>query len=151
MKKFQFSLETVLRYKQQILDSRQNEYAAAMARVREQEAELARRIQAHRDLNREFRQAEAEGITIADAMGYETGLRVLEARIAEAEARLEALRAEAEECRARLIAARQDTASLEKLREHKLEGYNKLLRKQDEQFIDELVSTQRVMSAGQEG
>ena len=40
MKKFQFSLETVLRYKEQVLESLQNEYAAAAQRVREQEALL---------------------------------------------------------------------------------------------------------------
>ena len=37
MQKFRFSLNTVLAYKQQIEDSLQSEYSAALARVREQE------------------------------------------------------------------------------------------------------------------
>lgn len=148
MKKFQFSLDTVLRYKQQILDSCQNQYAAAMERVRRQEQRLRQAEQDYRDWNREFRQEETKGISIADAMKYENGLRVLEARIQQEEARLAQLQAEAEEKRRQLIAARQDTASLEKLRDHKLELYQKVVQKQDEQFIDELVSTNRVM-AGQ--
>ena len=135
MKKFQFSLETVLRYKEQVLESLQNEYAAAAQRVREQEALLRQTEGRYRDLNQEFRTAAEEGITIADAMGYETGLRVLEKEI------------QAQEKRLKMVAARQETASLEKLRDHKLEDYQKMVQKQEEQFIDELVSTTRVMAS----
>ena len=37
MKKFRFSLDTVLSYKQQIQDSLQSEHAESLARVRRQE------------------------------------------------------------------------------------------------------------------
>lgn len=147
MKKFQFSLETVLRYKEQVLESLQNEYAAAAQRVREQEALLRQTEGRYRDLNLEFRAAETEGITIADALGYETGLRVLEKEIQAQEKRLRQLQEEAEEKRLKMVAARQETASLEKLRDHKLEDYQKMVQKQEEQFIDELVSTTRVMAS----
>ena len=40
MKKFQFSLDTVLDYKQQVLDSRQGEYGIAAAAVHVQERVL---------------------------------------------------------------------------------------------------------------
>ena len=40
MQKFRFSLNTVLAYKQQIEDSLQSEYSAALSRVREQEETL---------------------------------------------------------------------------------------------------------------
>ena len=63
MKKFQFSLDTVLRYKQQVLDGLQNEYAAAALRVQQQEERLRQAEASYRDLNREFRAAAAEGIT----------------------------------------------------------------------------------------
>ena len=147
MKKFQFSLETGLRYKEQVLESLQNEYAAAAQRVREQEALLRQTEGRYRDLNQEFRTAAEEGITIADAMGYETGLRVLEKETQAQEKRLRQLQEEAEEKRLKMVAARQETASLEKLRDHKLEDYQKMVQKQEEQFIDELVSTTRVMAS----
>ena len=41
------------------------------------------------------------------------------------------------------MAARQDTATIEKLKEKKLEDYRKSVQKSEEQFIDELVSAQR--------
>lgn len=147
MKKFQFSLDTVLRYKQQVLDGLQNEYAAAALRVQQQEERLRQAEASYRDQNREFRAAAAEGITIADAMSYESGLRVLEKQIQTEEETLRRLQAEAEEKRLKMVAARQETASLEKLRDHKLEDYQKQVQKQEEQFIDELVSTKRVMAA----
>ena len=147
MKKFQFNLDTVLRYKQQVLDNMQNEYAAALARVREQEGILAALEGRYRDLNAGFREAEAAGITVADAMGYEMGLRVLEGEIQRAEVKLEQLRQEAEERRLRLVAARQDAAALEKLREHQWDDYQKAVQKQEEQFIDELVSNTRAAAS----
>ena len=49
-----------------------------------------------------------------------------------------------EQIRQQVVAARQETASLEKLREQKLDGYRKAVQKQEEQFIDELVSASRV-------
>ena len=147
MKKFQFNLDTVLRYKQQVLDNMQNEYAAALARVRDQEGILAALEGRYRDLNAGFREAEAAGITVADAMGYEMGLRVLEGEIQRAEAKLEQMRQEAEERRLRLVAARQDAAALEKLREHQRDDYQKAVQKQEEQFIDELVSNTRAAAS----
>ena len=147
MKKFQFNQDTVLRYKQQVLDNMQNEYAAALARVREQEGILAALEGRYRDLNAGFREAETAGITVADAMGYEMGLRVLEGEIQRAEAKLEQMRQEAEERRLRLVAARQDAAALEKLREHQWDDYQKAVQKQEEQFIDELVSNTRAAAS----
>ena len=41
MKKFKFSLDTVLSYKQQVLEALQGEHALALAAVREQEGLLA--------------------------------------------------------------------------------------------------------------
>lgn len=146
MKKFQFSLENVLNYKNQVLEEIQNEYASAVQQVRQQEQRLAELEERYRALNREFRQAESGGITVAEAMGYESGLRVLEHTIRQAEERLQQLRNAAEQVRQRLVAARQDSMSLEKLRERKLEDYQKEMQKQEERLIDELVSNARAVA-----
>ena len=148
MKRFQFGLDTVLQYKRQVLDGAQNEYAEAIQRVRQQERRLREAEARHRSLNQQCRRAEAEGITSADAMGYEMGLRMLEGEIQREESRLHQLQTEAEERRKRMIAARQDTSSLEKLREKKLESYEKELQRQEELRIDELVANTRAVEAG---
>lgn len=147
MKKFRFSLETVLDYKQQVLDALQAEHGAILAQVRVQE-ELLERLEAnYYELNQEFTQRKMEGISILDAMQYEQYLRAMEREIQEAVLELEKLRQEEEAKRAQVVAAKQDTSSLEKLREKKLDLYNKAVQKSEEAMIDEFVSTTRVMAA----
>ena len=147
MKKFRFSLETVLDYKQQVLDALQAEHGAILAQVRAQE-ELLERLEAnYYELNQEFTQRKMEGISILDAMQYEQYLRAMEREIQEAVLELEKLRQEEEAKRAQVVAAKQDTSSLEKLREKKLDLYNKAVQKSEEAMIDEFVSTTRVMAA----
>ena len=147
MKKFQFGLSGVLRYKQQVLDNLQNEHAQAVQLVHAQERALRRTETRHAGLNAEFRARAAEGMTAADALGLETGLRVLERQMQAEEERLRQLREKAEEKRRQMVAAHQDTASLEKIRERQWEEYQKSARKQEEQLIDELVSNARAAKA----
>ena len=146
MKKFKFSLETVLSYKNQVLDSIRNEYAALQAQVREQEAVLEAVWEHYRAYNGEFRTRKAEGITIIDALTYENGLRVLERDIQRETERLEELREKAEKKREEMVEAKKETASLEKLKEKKLGAYEKAIQRSEEQFIEEFVSSTRATS-----
>ena len=147
MKKFRFSLETVLDYKQQVLESLQTEHGAILARVRAQEKTLERLEEDYRQLDLEFSRRKLEGLTILDAMQYEQYLRAAEREIQRAVERLEELRRLEEAKRAEVVAAKQDTSSLEKLREKKLELYNKAVQKSEEALIEEFVTTARVMAA----
>lgn len=143
MKKFQFSLDHVLDYKQQVLEGVQNEHAILMQRVRSQEALLEELRQRYQDCNREFREAEATGITVAEAMRLESGLRFWENEIVKNEKILAQYQKEAEEKRKQVVAARQDTASLEKLKDKKHLAYQQEVQKGEEQFIEELVAARR--------
>lgn len=147
MKKFQFSLGTVLDYKQQVLTSLQSEHGAILLRVRRQEEVLEQTEQAHRQLNEEFTQRRAEGITVKDAIMLESGLRVLERDIDRETKKLQELRRQEEKKRDEVIEAKKETSSLEMLRDKKLEQYRKEEAKQDELFIEEVVATARVMAA----
>jgi flagellar FliJ protein len=57
--------------------------------------------------------------------------------------RLEELRCQEERKRAEVVEAKKETASLEKLREKKLDLYNKEAAKAEERFLEEFVSTTR--------
>ena len=139
MKKFQFSLDSVLSYKQQVLDALKGEHAEIIAQVRAQEDVLEAAWQEYRDCNTEYSQRKAEGMTITDALVYQNGLRVLERNIQRETDKLEELRKKAEKKRQEVVDAKVDTSSIEKLREHKLEDYNKAVRKDEEKLIDEFV------------
>ena len=143
MKKFKFSLDSVLSYKQQVLDALKGEHAAILAQVREQEEVLEAAWQSYRDCDEEYRQRKTEGMTITDAMVYQNGLRVLERDIQRETEKLEALRKKEEKKRQEVVDAKIDTSSIEKLKEHKLEDYRKAEQKAEEVLIDEFVSSAR--------
>ena len=81
MKKFKFSLDTVLSYKQQVLEALQGEHALALAAVRAQEELLEDLWQGYRDYNAEYRQRAEEGLPLTEALMYQNGLRAAEQEI----------------------------------------------------------------------
>ena len=147
MKKFQFSLDTVLSYKQQIQDSLQSEHAESLARVRRQEKLLDELLAKYRAYCAEYRERCEAGLPITDVLVYQSGLRAMEREIEKASAHLEELRRQEEKKRMEFIEAKRETASIEKLREKKLQDYQKALDKSNELFIEEFVSTGRVRDA----
>ncbi len=147
MKKFRFSLETVLDYKQQALDALMGEHGAILAQVRAQEAVVEGLEEEHRLVDEDFSQQKLEGITVLDALNFEQYLRALEREITSERRKLEALRRREEQKRAQVVEARKETATIEKLKEHKLEDYRKAEQKEEEQRIEEFVSTTRAMAA----
>ena len=147
MKKFRFSLETVMEYKQQVLDSLQAEHGAILAKVRRQEELIEELEAAYRHLAQEFNRRKLEGISILDAMKYEQYLRSSERQLEEAYQHLAELRKQEEAKRDEVVEAKKETSSIEKLREKKLEGYNKAVQKSEEAMIDEFVMTRRAMEA----
>ena len=146
MKKFRFSMETVLHYREQLLDSLRIEHAAAIARVREQEAVVQTLQQQFDEVNAEYRDRKQQGMTIADAVGYDLMLRVQVKEIEKANDELRARKRAEESKRKEVIHAKTDKATIEKLKEKKYQLYQKAVQKSEEQFIDEFVSNARVMA-----
>ena len=147
MKKFQFSLDTVLSNKQQIQDSLQTEHAEILARVRSQENVLDELLARYRAYCVEYQERCGAGLPITDVLVYQSGLRAMEREIQKESAYLAELRQQEEKKRMEVIAAKRDTASIEKLREKKLQDYQKALDKSNELFIEEFVSLGRVREA----
>ena len=147
MKKFKFSLDTVLSYNQQVLEALQGEHALALAAVREQETLLEDLWQEYREYNAEYRRRAEEGLVLTEALMYQNGLRAAEQEIQRQTQRLEELRAEEEKKRERVVEAKKDTSSIEKLKEKKLDAYHKAEAKSEEAFIEEFVSTMRINAA----
>ena len=80
-------------------------------------------------------------------MSYEAYLRSLERKLQEEYRKLERLRKREEDKRTQVVEARKETATLEKLKEHKLEDYRKAEQKEEEKRIEEFVTTARAMAA----
>lgn len=143
MKKFCFSLDTVLDYRRQIQDALQVELGVLTEEVRRQELALAAAKRKYAGINEEFRQKKAEGMSVAELRGYDTALEVQEKVILRETERLKTLQKRMEAKRRELVSAKQDASSVEKLREKKLQAYTKEQEKSEEQFIDDLVGARR--------
>jgi len=147
LKRFQFQLEPVLNYKQQALDALMIELGAAQDAVHRQEAvrdEAARRLEEYAE---EYEQRKQEGLTVADALKYQGCLDVLRREVAREEARLQALREAAERKRLEVVSARQDTMSLEKLRDMRRREHAAAEAKEQEKTLDDLTIARRLAAA----
>ena len=150
MKKFKFQLDTVLRYKTQVLDIRLAEHGTALANVRRQEGVLEQAVNNRVACEDEYNEMKRQGLTVADAMKYETGIIVLQRAVERETAKLKELRRIEEQKRAALVEAKQETQSLEKLREMKQGEYNSMVAKAEEKEIDDLVMARRSASLREE-
>lgn len=147
VKKFHFSMDSVLSYRNQVLDALITEHAAILARVRAQEEAVDALQRNYRAFNEAYCRQKEEGMTIAEARSCNIALRVQERDIQRALETLQAVRQEAENKRAEVVKAKQDGAVIEKLKEQKLALYNKAVEKSEEQFIDEFVSMKRAIAS----
>ena len=78
MKKFFFSLDTVLSYKEQVLDGLKAEHARILMKVRECENVIERMEAEHRRCAIEFRDSKMKGMKISDIHTYEHYLEALD-------------------------------------------------------------------------
>ena len=95
------------------------------------------------DCSEDYRERSREGMPITEALMYQSALRASEQEIQRETKRLEELEAEAERRREKMVDAKKETSSIEKLREKKLDAYHKAEAKSEELFIEEFVSSAR--------
>ncbi|KAF5068680.1 flagellar export protein FliJ [Anaerotignum sp.] len=140
MKKFSFQLESVMNFKNQRLENKKAEHANIIAMVNEQNVKIDSLLGKFKGVNLEFNQKKMTGISIIEAMEYSGFLYKLEVEIQKEKRHLEALQKREEDKRAEVVEVKIETSTLEKLKEKKLEQYNKEMQKSEELFIEEFVS-----------
>ncbi|MCR5168783.1 MAG: flagellar export protein FliJ [Oscillospiraceae bacterium] len=141
MKKFNFSLEKLYGYKEQVLSKEKNDLAQYRSEKQQllEEKERLERLLA--ESGEEFAEKAAVGMSIVEInviKDYQKSLtediRLKEREIEAAEERISGqLRV--------VIQASKDVNSLEKLRDKQLDEYKFKVAKSDEQFIEEFVTT----------
>lgn len=142
MKKFTFRLEPVLKYKSDILEALKNEYAEAAKNVFEQ-MEIVNSLKNEEELLvLKFNSRKIEGLTIAEATIYESFIIKQNKQIKLETSKLDHLRKIEDEKREKMIEAKKEMLSIEKLKDIKVEEYKKEVQKQSELFIEEFVSSE---------
>ena len=147
MKKFKFSLSSVLSYKEQCLESLQNEHAALLAQARSIENTIEEKRCAYHQFDREYQQRCSMGIAITDARFCESQLRAMENDIQIEIQKLAEMNKRVEQKRLEVVSAKQDATSIEKLKEKKQAAYQKAMAKNEEIFVEEFVSAAQVRNA----
>ncbi len=144
MKKFSFSLQNVLDFKNQYLDSAKNEYSSAMADVTKQQEVIMRLEDMYARTNDEYNEKKSEGLGISDMLRYDSYLKRITAEIENEIIKLHELEEILEEKFNIMVKAKQEVASLDKLREKRYDAYNYEVQKQEELLIEEFVSNKSV-------
>ncbi len=140
MKKFKFSLETVLNYKEQNENNLRAEHAAALQQVAKQEKIIEEIRQKQKQTADELNEKRSRGFNALQMQTFEKYLNYLKGEMRKELQVLDILKKKEEERRAALIAARTETKSISKLKEKRLTEYKKAEAKQEELDIEEFIS-----------
>ncbi len=140
MKKFYFALDTVLNYKQQILEHLQEEHARIIAERVACERGIEGLEQQQSQCMADWEEKKARGFTIQEMQTFDRFLTSIRGKIERERERLAEIMAREERKREEVVEARKETASIEKLKEKKRAQYDKEVQKDEERFIEEFVS-----------
>lgn len=151
MKKFQFTLQKLMDFRQQELDRQKNTLSALQAdlqRIYQEKEELIRRV--------EESSADLELVCRQGAQAFEISVRkryivTLQQEIHEHDASAALKQQEINKQLGVVVEATKDVRTLEKLEEKQLEEYKAAATKENEQFIEEFVSGQSIRKSQSQG
>jgi flagellar FliJ protein len=150
MKKFSFSLQKLLDYKEQVFESERNILVEMNAMLARLQSELEQMRAEHMKRVQEFNEKAAQGILPAEMQTHKYYLVVLDEDIRNKIQQIEMQEKAIDKQMDVVREAKMEISSIEKLKEKKLEEYTYLSGKADEQFIEEFISNQRASAVDAE-
>ena len=147
MKKFAFSLQKLLDYQQQMFEIELTvlgDMRAVLAAM-EEDLENTKAESVQRAVN--FRQKAAKGMPAIQMETHKNYMTMLDFTIKQKEQQIQMQIATIERQAEKVLEAKREISTIEKLRERKLEEYNHSVRKAEELFIEEFVGAARVAKA----
>ena len=141
MKKFQFTLQKLMDFRQQELDRQKNTLSALQADLQRIYAEKEQLIKQVEEFS-----AELETVCRQGAQAFEISV-TLQQEIHAKDASAARKQEEINKQLGVVVEATKDVRTLEKLEEKQLEDYKAAANKENEQFIEEFVSGQSIRAA----
>lgn len=139
MKQFKYSLDTVLDYKTQILDGLRTEHAVMLRSVNAKQQQINQLREELNGFQEEFDQTKSTGASIENFRMYDMCIGRMEAIIRHEKEELSVLKKKEEIKKNEVISARVDTSKFEKLKDKRLQAYQKAEMKEEESFVEEFV------------
>lgn len=144
MKKFEFSLEKVFRFRSQQLDIEMNTLALMRYELLELENRLAHLRGELERKHQDYQVRSQQGMRVADIQEYQYYKDTLEEQIKAVMAERETLIERIEKQLQVVLEFKKEVSGLEKLKEKQWEEYQEAERKAETEFILELVSAKTV-------
>ncbi|MCL1904095.1 MAG: flagellar FliJ family protein [Oscillospiraceae bacterium] len=144
MKKFKFSLDKLQNYKEQVLESEKNALGILRGELRDLNIELDGLLHLINLKSDELEHMMIKSVTPAN---FAASKRFITFKQQEVHALRRRIAAKEDEIAAQLevvVESNKEVNTLEKLEERQLEEYNYAALKEEELFIDEFVSNQRI-------
>ena len=139
MKKFVFSLQKVLSYKEQILNVKKNELAMLQMQLMNLDKEINELNNKFTYCNKKMIGELENGLNASDIIMYKTYFNTLNQQIRKLTDDRIKLQNILEQKKHKVIEINSEISGLEKLRDKQLEEYNKTVQKINEQAMDEYV------------
>lgn len=133
-----FKLQSVLNYRQSLEDQAQQALAASMQQRSEISGELERQGQALDGYDRELRERQKEGLTVAEIDLFESQISYCRRMMAQLQQQLEQIDLRIEEQRECLQKAARDRQIMEKLKDKKEAEFRRELTRQERAMLDEI-------------
>lgn len=140
MKKFVFSLEKVLNFKNQTLEVLKNELAILQREMEALEAQIAKMQQVLSDTNIELTARMSEGVNAVDITIYKVYLNDISANIKKKVEEKTALGIKIAKKQIEIVGANIEIASLDKLKEKQFEEYRQEAAKAQEIELNEFIN-----------
>ncbi|MDR2908267.1 MAG: flagellar export protein FliJ [Oscillospiraceae bacterium] len=147
MKKFSFSLQRLMGYKEQILDVEITVLADMNAALNGFLAELSELESQHEQRGALLREKARAGISAVELETHKNYLTSLDFSIKQKKQQIKMQRMAIDKQMDKVREAKVEISTMEKLREKKLEEYNYAARKAEELMIEEFVSFSRTAEA----
>lgn len=139
MKRFEYSLATVLDYKTQILDNLKSEHAVIVRSVNTKQEEINKLKSELNDYQSDFDQTKSVGAPIQNFRLYDMCIVRMEEIINEEKEQLSVLKKKEEKKKDEVITAKVDTSKFEKLKGKRMNEYRRAEAKAEEAFVEEFV------------
>lgn len=139
MKRFHYSLETVLDYKTQVLDNLKKEHAVMLKSVNDKKEEIRQLSGELKEYEGSFDETKSAGAPIESYLLYDMCIDRMKEQIRQEKERLVVLKNREEKKKNEVIDARVDASKFEKLKEKRLQEYRAAEMKEEEAFVEEFV------------
>ncbi len=140
MKKFEFSLDRVLSYREQVVNNLLIQHAQILELIRAQEELLRVLEHEERECGAKLEDEKRNGCTICVVQVYEGYIKSQNMKMRIVRRKISELEREAEAKMSEIVEANKDKKSIDILKDKRREEYDKDVRRAEEKFIEEFVS-----------